>query len=187
MTWPTIATLSLIIFWLSLAFLLTHWPRSRNKSISQHSASNKQAYRFFTTVQVVIGFILYLFIIKWFIPTFNPPFIFTIVYSITAWLQIISAFIPDTVTGRKSRVHQYLANGFALGIFLSALILCFTPAIQGLAKAAIVGVTLYLAYGTTLAISIGGRPERFHNYLRMQVLYIVLFQVAVLFITLWQS
>lgn len=178
MSWPVIALTALIIFWVALVLLLTKWPRTRNKSISQHSASFRETFIFFTIVQAVVGFILYLFVIDWLIPSFHFSLLFTIVYTITAWFQIISAFIPDKLEGLGSAIHQHMANTFALGMFLTTILLCLAPTIHGWPKLLFYAVLLYMAFGMSLIISKRGKPHLLSNYLMFQVIYIVAFQVA---------
>ncbi len=178
MIWPDIALICLIIFWSALIFLITYWPRSGNKSISQHAASHRSSYIFFTIVQAPIGFILWVFMLKWFIPHFQLSTLFTIVYTITAWLQIVVSFIPDRMKGKTSVIHLHLANEFALGMFILAVLLCFAPTIHGLSKLLFVLTALYMVYSVYILYSIKGKPHLLSNYLYLQIAYIVSFQVS---------
>ena len=187
MIWPYIALLSLIIFWSSLFILLTHWPRTPNKSISQHSASHKDAYIFFTIIQASVGFVLWLFVISWFVPHFHLSKLFLLVYSITAWLQIVVSFIPDKVHGKKSVIHLHMANCFALGMYVITLMLCLAPTIHGLSKVLFILVALYMTYSVYLLWSIKGKPQLLSKYLYLQVAYIVSFQSAFIFTTFFNK
>jgi len=186
MSWPEIAFIALLFFWFSLLVLLTRWPSVRIKSISQHSASFKSSFLFFTTVQVVVGVITYLFIIRWFIPQFHLPLLFTILYSLTAWLQIISAFIPDSGKSLNHRLHQYLAYPFALGMLFILILLCLTTTIHGWPKLFTYISTAYIAGSVLATISKKGRPHVMSNYLPLQLLYIISFQLTVLAITFYK-
>ena len=175
-----------MVFWISLLILLTKWPRVRNRSVSQHSAAFKESYRFFTTVQVIVGIITYIFVIRWFIPTFDLTLLFTIIYTLMALLQISSALIPDTMTGRSSKVHLFLANYMALGMFFAALLLCFSPAIHGLSKIVVIVTTLYMLVCGLVIAQKKGRPHLLPNYLIIQIIYIVGFQATMLFVSLYR-
>lgn len=186
MSWPVIALISLSVFWLGLLILLTKWPATKNKSISQHSASFRQTFIFFTAIQSIVGFTLYLFVIRWFIPTFHMSLLFTIVYTVTAWLQIISAFIPDKMIGRSSVIHQHLANAFAVGMLLTTLLLLLASTIHGWPKLLFYVVAAYMIYGMILISSKRGKPYLLPNYLMLQVIYIVAFQVAFLSVAFYK-
>lgn len=185
MTWPVVALISVLCFWTSLAILLTKWPRSRNKSISQHSAAQKESFIFFTAAQSIIGFILYLFVIRWFIPTFHMSLLFTIVYTTVAWLQIISAFIPDTMTGKVSLWHRRLANSFAVGMIVVTMLLCFTPTIHGWPKTFLYLTAVCMLFYAAFGSSANRDPSKGPNYLAAQTLYIVIFQLAFLAATFY--
>jgi hypothetical protein len=183
MHWRLVILFTIIIFWLALIRLLTKWPRSRTKSISQHSASVREAYLFFTTAQLVCGISLYLFMVYWFIPALHLSLAFTIIYTITTLLQLISALIPDKIIGRKSLIHQALAYAMADGMFIISILLSFSKTVRGFSKTFIIIVALYMAYCMILFIIKKGRTDAVRNYLLLQSLYIVLFQFAILVIT----
>jgi hypothetical protein len=183
MSWPQIALISLSIFWLGLGILLTKWSRHSHKSISQHSASSRESFMFFTPVQSLVGIITYLFIIKWFVPTFNLSFVFVILYSFVAWLQIISAFIPDTGSGLKSKVHSIMAYSFALGMICSSIILGINSNIPTLARMLFGLTSVFMLYAAMRYLNAKSRSESVHDYLTIQVIYIVSFQVSVLVAT----
>lgn len=183
MSWPFVALISLSIFWFGLIILLTKWPRVANNSISQHSAAQRKSYIFFTAIQVSAGIITYLFMVKWFIPQFDLPILFTVVYTIVAWLQIISAFFPATSKGLVGLIHLQMANGFAIGMMISAAFLCFFGTYSLTAKMLFVGTLIYMLYAISRIAGKKGTPELLHNYLLLQVIYIVSFQVSILFTT----
>lgn len=186
MTWPVIALFAIVTFWICLVILLTKWPRASNRSISQHAARSRDSFIFFTTAQVVIGFTLYLFVIRWLVPVFRLSILFTVVYTVTAWLQIVSAFIPDKVHGKSSSAHQRLANPFALGMFLVTALLCATPNVTGWTKLALYATLLYMIYGLSLIIPKKGKPHLLKNYLYLQTIYIVSFQFSFLAVILFR-
>ncbi len=130
-----------------------------------------------------MGLVLYLFVIRWFVPHFQLSLLFAVTYTVTAGLQIVSAFIPDTVHGKKSVTHQRLANPFAIGMFLLTVLLFFAPTIHGWPKLFLGIVLVYMAYATALIIPKNGKPHLLKNYLYLQVTYIVLFQAAFLAVT----
>lgn len=178
--WPYVALISLSAFWIGLAILLTKWPRHNHRSISQHAAASKESFRFFTLIQSAVGLITYLFIILWFIPAFNLSFVFGLLYSIVAWLQIISAFIPDNVTGPKSVLHSKLAYSFAVGMIIISIILSTTSTISTFGRVLFALTSMYMFYAMLKYLRAKKRSEELHNYLILQVIFIVSFQVSIL-------
>jgi hypothetical protein len=181
MSWPFVALLSLSTFWLGLFILLNKWPRVANNSISQHSAAQLNSYIFFTAIQVSVGIITYLFMVKWFIPSFELPIFYTIFYTVVAWLQIISAFLPATSKGLVGSIHLVMANLFALGMMISAMLLSIFGTYSLSARMLFIGTLIYMLYAASRIAGKKGRPELLHNYLLLQVIYIVSFQISILF------
>lgn len=183
MGWKITALASILIFWLSMYILLTHWPREANKSISRHAAANRNTYLFFTPVQVVIGIIMLIFMLRWFMPTFQTGLLFNWVFVTTATLQITSALLPDRIHGVKSNIHLVMANSMATGMFLSTVLLLLNEHIHIAGRLALLGTSIFMLYTLGLAIKNNGKPELIANYLALQITYIVLFQSSVLVAT----
>lgn len=182
MIWPYIALLGISIFWLGLFILLTKWPRSLNKSVSQHAANSKQSFQFFTAIQAPVGIIIFCFMIFWFVPHFQLPNSFTILFSITIWLQILSAFIPDTGEGRKSQLHLWMANSMAAGLYTITVWFCFAPQFSTIGHTIAIVSLLIDTYVAIRIISHGARPDIVPRYLPLQIIGIVSFQLEMLLI-----
>jgi hypothetical protein len=172
-----IGIIAVTLFELATAFLLFKWPRSNAKSISQHSASVRDAYIFYTIAQTIAGLLLYIFMIGWFIPHFHLSTLYTYVISATVCLQIVAAYFPDTTTGLKSQVHQALANGMALGMLVLTLLIHisnhFSPASRIIAIISVV----YMLMGLSSVIF---SKKAMTIYLPLQAIYISLFLLTIM-------
>lgn len=183
MQWPLFFLISLIIFWSSLTFMLIKWPRISNKSISRHSASYKEAYIFFTAVQVFAGIASLLFIKEWFIPHFSLPLVFKLAIYLTITLQLLAAVLPDKEVGRVSKFHLHIANMMALGILVCTTILASQGDFNMLVRSVFI---LSMIYMVICAIMIGakkGKPEQLGQYLYLQVVYVFVFHASILMAT----
>ena len=181
MLWPVIALVSLMIFWYGLLVLLTRWPRSLNKSVSQHSASSTESFRFFTAIQAPVGIVLFFFMMLWFVPHFSLPIGFALLYGVSAWLQILSSFIPDTGTGLKSLIHLWMADGFAVGLYACIIWLCLSAQFSNAARIVFVIVLILMTFVALRIMGRGGKPQDIPDYLPLQVTGIVTFQFAIAF------
>jgi hypothetical protein len=168
--------LSITITWLTLAFLLVKWSPQKGKSISQHAAASKQAYFMMGIVETIVLPLFYLFIVKWFVPHFQLPRLFTVTVSLSALGFFIAAWIPDT-QGWLSIVHRLWAYGSATLFIPATTILCLSSNISDTAKITSFIVLAYEIISLSLFFTTE-KAKQFHLYL--QGGYILLFHVLIL-------
>jgi hypothetical protein len=175
-----IGLISIFWFWLATISLLVKWPRDPRKSISQHSASLKSSYVFYTPAQVIAGVLLLIFMTRWFIPTFNLSGLYTLVISFTIGTQLVAAFLPDTIKGAVSFVHQIFAYGMALGMLVYTLLVILSPHLSNISRIFATISVLYMIFG--LLGLIFTKWSKLH-YLVLQFIYISLFLATILVAT----
>lgn len=171
--------LSVFTIWIGLAFLVYKWPGKLDMSLSRHAAQTKWASVYYASLLMPAVAAFYLFMTRWFIPTYHLPKLATYVLLIGVLGQYIACLVPDT-TGVASKIHQ--AGGYTMSVTLS-IMLWLTIFASGTSAAArwidivIVGVMAYL-YGLFLFV-----PKARKRFLIYQSTYVVLFHTAILVAT----
>jgi Na+/glutamate symporter len=108
-----IGLLSIFLTWASIGYILFTIEKDLTKSISHHAVLKTKNYIIFSTLMSASLVLMYLFMTRWFIPTFRLPASFQITVILAIVLELITTFIPLT-TGWKFTVHQLTSYGTAL-------------------------------------------------------------------------
>ena len=113
---------SILWLWSSFFILTRLWPGNISMTFSEHAAQTKGSivYYFLTFSVFLISF--YVFIIKWLMPTYHLPKLFTLLITLALLGEFLALIVPTT-GGVKTRVHDG-ASFLMLGLLvpLSGLI-----------------------------------------------------------------
>ena len=89
-------------------------PQGKQFSISQHAASKEwTSWIFGLALTFFAGFFI-IFIETWLYPFLAIPKIFFLIFPFTWFCLLITAWIPDTLHGWQSKLHQLAALGIGL-------------------------------------------------------------------------
>lgn len=110
----------------SMAFILTRWPRHRHRSVSMHVADRRSTFLLFAVASTLSVGLLYVFMSDWLMPTLQLPGAFQVVLVAALAGQLAAAWIP-CLPGRQEYWHSmaaYLMAGL-LPVLLGFLL--FSP------------------------------------------------------------
>ena len=114
--------LSIIWLWSSFFILTRLWPGNISMTFSEHAAQTRGSivYYFLTFSVFLISF--YVFIIRWFVPTFQLSKLFSVFMTLASLGEFVALIVPTT-GGIKTRIHD-CASFCMLGLLvpLSGLI-----------------------------------------------------------------
>ena len=178
-SYKILGPLSILIIWAGLAFLVRKWPGELTMSLSRHAAQTKRASVYYALLLIPAVTMFYLFMTKWFIPTFHIPTAATYILAIGVLGQYVACLIPDT-KGLASKVHQI--GGYTMSVTLSIMLFLVIFASQASTAARwidfiIMCIMVYL-YGLFLFV-----PKARERFLIYQSSYVVLFHVSILVAT----
>jgi len=171
--------LSVFTMWIGLAFLVYKWPGKLDMSLSRHAAQTKWASIYYAALLMPAVAAFYLFMTRWFIPTYHLPEVANYILLIGVLGQYVACLVPDT-TGNASKIHQ--AGGYTMSVTLGIMLglTVFAAEISTVARwidVTIVCLMTYL-YGLFLFV-----PKAREHFLIYQSAYVVLFHVAILVAT----
>jgi hypothetical protein len=145
-------------------------------SFSRHAAANKTAFTMMAILEpfLLVGF--FLFIYKWFVPTFKLPILIDVCVAIAASGLIVASWVPD-VPGTKRTIHEFTAYGAALMFVPISLMMCLAAGLPTLVKGAWI---LAFTYNTACAafFIVSKKAKDYHLYL--QAPYFVFSHAAIL-------
>jgi hypothetical protein len=175
-SYEVLGILSILSVWLCCGFLVYKWPGKLNMSLSQHAAQTRAASVYYAVLLIpaVTGF--YLFMSRWFIPTFKlDPSVRYILLAGTAG-QYVACLIPDT-KGLKSHIHQIAAYTMAATLSFMVVYLVFAANISMFSRVLniVILVAMIYLYGLFLFV-----PKSRQKFLIYQSLYVILFHLAIL-------
>ena len=168
--------ITIAITWLALGLLVYKSQGDKRMSFSRHAAANKTA---FTTLAIIEPFILsgfFLFIYKWFVPTFRLPALFTVLVGLSSLGLLIAAWIPD-VAGWKHKVHEWTAYPAVILFIPISLIMCFVSGLPAFVRGAWIIALVYNTACVTFFL-FSKKAKEYHLYL--QAPYFVLTHLAIL-------
>lgn len=178
-SYKSLGLLSILITWVALAILLYKFRGHRSLSISKHAAAYKRAYLLMAITETIALPMFYIFISKWFVPSFQLPTLFTICVGLSVIGFLLAAWIPDT-KGLSSIVHGIGGYGAAMLFVPATTVLYLSPVLSSPTKLFTLIVLAYQIVSVTLFNSIE-KTKEYHLYL--QTGYILLFQVLIIFAT----
>ena len=148
-------------------------------SLSQHAVLTKTSYFFFIIIFAITIPLFYLFIIQWFVPTFNLGRQFINLISIGLLLQIFYAIIPD-VKGVSGLFHKLFAYSFAFLLIPLNIIIFTSSNFSPIGRFASFASTLFMIFGLILLLWKKGKLK---YYLFFQIAYVLCFHASILFAT----
>lgn len=90
---------------------------------SEHGASTRKSAVYYFVIFSIHMFLLYMFVVKWFVPTFNLPSAFVILLTAGILGQLAALIVPST-GGRNTVIHEITA--YFMHILLAPLCLLIT-------------------------------------------------------------
>jgi len=154
-------------------------PKDKTKSVSQHAATaNKEFYLMYAFAFLIGTILFYLFCMFWFIPTFTLSFGFTLSLHLMTFLLILTALIPES--GKKVKVHQIVAYGFASMMMLLLVFVAISPKVSVLARIVSAVSVCWMAICWHLAFFSPYKQKVNLYYLLYQYSYVILFVLSIL-------
>jgi hypothetical protein len=163
--------------WAGGAYMITKWRNKDFLTISKHAASTKESAFFFAGILICLGLVFYYWLLAWFAPHLHLHTDFKVVLSITIACQIITALAPDT-KGIVRSIHRIAAYTMAILYLPLSWIVLRSPEMSNIAR--YLG-GLLLAYMVVTFICIVLFKLSRKRYLIFQALYVIAFQLIVLF------
>ena len=162
--------------WGAVLYLLYKWRGDKSMSISRHAAKHKKAYLLMLIVETITFSLFFLFVYKWFVPTFKLPSFFNVLIAVSCGGFIVAALIPD-VSGRKGIIHSLSAYTASM-VFIPALALMFVSyEISNYAKVVII-FALIFQLGSVSAFMVIKNAKNYHLYI--QSMYFLVFDLSLL-------
>lgn len=174
------ALIAFLTYWFTVGFLLIHWPRNRQKSLSDHIAAGKKQITLLIIVVAVETSLYALFLYKWFIPTFSMPNLFTWMITL-ALITHLATFVFPSTKGRVKRIH-WLASYMTALFFIPIALLLITQSSIPLAGRLAVAVSLIAMVGISVGLYATSIFRK--QPLIVHCTYIFSLQIAVVFISL---
>jgi len=174
-SFKSLGILSIIIVWGGLLFLLSKWRGDKSMSFSLHAAQTKSSKIYYFSLFLITIPLFYLFIIKWYVPSFDLPNIFT--YFVTAGVlgQLIAVIVP-AIKGRKEQIHNFGAYSMAFSMVPISVFIAFADIPPPVRILTIVGIIYMIG-----AILLFFYVKRTHSsYLYFQAAYIALFHAIII-------
>jgi hypothetical protein len=167
---------SIIFFVCVTVLLMAVWHEDNAITLSKHIAKHKTAYLIFAISSVIGQAMFLLYMLGWFIPTYQLGGVLAMFMVLGAFCQLLAAWVPDT-KGWASKVHHLAAYtmaiimyGFTIWIALSPTV----PAIGRLFALAGFGGITYLFWGYFF------RQQKRERMFVYQNIYLLIFYATVL-------
>jgi hypothetical protein len=117
MNWyELLGPVSIIWLWACLFLLILKWPGNISMTFSEHATKTRASILYYLLTFSTHLALFYIFIVKWFVPTYSLPTIFTILMSFALLGEFVALLIPAT-GGRKTVVHQ-VSSFFMLALLV---------------------------------------------------------------------
>lgn len=168
--------LLVVTSWLLGAIILIRWHDPNLLTISKHAATNRTSRWLFGGCLSIIGALFYWWLIGWLQPHIQPASAFTILATVTVATLIATAAFPD-LPGWRRKIHVVSAYTMAVSYAPLAAVITFAH----LSHLARILCSLLIAYMVvTFFIFVLYKRSR-QYYLTFQALYIVAFELIILF------
>lgn len=135
--------LSIVLTWTGLLFIISKWRGNPSMTFSLHIAKTKASYLISLILFSITLVLFYLFMLKWFVPTFHLPLFFLVLITIACLSQYIPIIIPHK-QGRKAKVHLIGAIITAVALIPIVAILFLTPQISFIGRTIALMTALYM-------------------------------------------
>lgn len=168
-----------ILAWLAIGIVLWFWPVTKSKSISTHVSASKKAWLIFAPLETVALLLLYIFMLKWFIPTLILPTVYTALVSVVVLLELLTTWIPDT-TGWKHTAHRKTAYGAAFLLPLLIMPILFSEATTAFSKMVTfisLSVMFYILY-LLIAVKTARQKHLIYQSIYFACFYLPILSVA---------
>ncbi len=178
-TYKPFALLSVVLLWTALVVLLRTWPGNKTMSYSKHAAATRAGavYYFCTFAPTLV--LLFLFVDKWFVPTFHLPTIFVTLTFIAVLGQFIALLIPST-GGKMTLWHDVSSYVMFILLVPLCIMIFLGPEISLLARAASLLTVVYML-GSWVLILMTSYFQK--HYLILQTIYGASFHLVILLAT----
>lgn len=165
-----------LLSWVAGGYILTKWRGTNKMSISQHAAQHKHASWLFALVLSAGGALFYYWTVKYFVPRLGLGWLFVALLTLAFVGQFVAGLIADT-TGLRRRVHRLAAYGMAYLFLPLSFLMIVAPHVSAIGR--VIGAVCfsYLVLGWLLIKLV---PKTLDNYLILQALYILAFQIQIL-------
>lgn len=171
-----LGVISISIIWLGLLILIKKWPGNRSMTFSQHAAQKKVAIAYYFLLFALTMPMFYLFMTRWFVPTFNLPVLFTRVLAVGVFMQMVAVTVPET-KGVKVFIHRNSAFLMSL-LLMPLLIIVITSSDVGVIARSVSIIALMIQVTiATITIPKNGYHK---NVLFLQATYIAVFHIAII-------
>lgn len=169
---------SIAIIWLGLLFVLYKWPGNASMSFSLHAAQTKAGQLFYLILFLVSLPLFYLFIIQWFVPTFQFGWLFVTLVTIGVIGQFVAVLVP-ALPGKKELIHN--AAAYTMGLTFIPLSFMIALADVSIVARYITGAAIVYMLMAPLLYAFVRRTHAY--YLYFQAAYILAFHIIVLVAT----
>lgn len=143
-SYKPLGLISILLTWAGLIFLIRKWPGSKSMTFSQHAAASRSSKLFYAILFSLTLPLLYMFVVKWFIPAFEMGSVFLAFVVIAITGQLIAVWVPETV-GVKKTVH-YVGAYMMHTLLIPLTVLILFSAVSAPAKTvAVVALTAMIA------------------------------------------
>lgn len=164
-----------LVSWVGGAVLLKKWHDKDSTTISKHAASTAQAHTLFAGILIAGGGLFYAWLLTYLAPNVSYQLLWTGLLTLATLLQFVTAAVPDR-PGWQRTVHRYAAWAMAFSWIPLVDILAVSSSLSDIARNVSAFCGLYMF--VTLIVVAGFRKGKFLAY---QALYVVAFQLALLF------
>jgi hypothetical protein len=106
--YKSLGLIAITITWISLGFLVYYWRGDNSMTFSKHAAAHKKAYLTMALVESLVFPLYFIFIYKWFTPTFHLTPIFILLNGLGSAGLLIAGWVPDK-GGLSSKIHKATA------------------------------------------------------------------------------
>lgn len=170
--------IAVVQLWACLLFMIHKWPGNKSLTYSGHAATSKQASVYYFVVFTIHLVLLYLFVSRWFVPTFDLPLAFLNIIRIALLGQLIALLVPST-GGRKTTIHDIAAYCMHMLLMPLSLFVVFGDNFSLVSRVVAALTALYMVF-VWIVFSL----NKFSNYrLILQTFYGLSFHTVLLVAT----
>lgn len=167
--------ISIVLIWGGLLFLLYKWPGKPSMSFSLHAAQTKAAQIYYCFLFLVSLPLFYIFIVGWYVPTFQLNGWFITLTTVGVIGQLIAVAVP-ALPGRKTTIHNIAAYTMAATFIPLTLLVATTESFTEYARVIAIAAALYML-GTLISYMYVKHLRE--KYLYFQAGYIAAFHVVI--------
>lgn len=126
--------ISIILLFVILFIIVKNHHEGAHITISQHAAKKKWTYVLFGLALTLIGGFFLVYLQTSLFPLIGMPSIFYLIVALSWIFLLLTAWVPDTRQGKKSKIHEKAALGTAVSMTLIIFSLIFATHLASLLK-----------------------------------------------------